>query len=338
MPIVLDFLGGTPLAGGVFAPTLQQYRQRLAEAAGFHITTTSSGTPTIASQALVPDFVSSELEATFLGNTWCYQPTGPNAGQCRRVVYGGLQGGTGTVTFESSFGTITPAGTPLEFHGRLPAISREGRLGLNDIVNRVLAECWTVQRIGTAVVQDQVLYPLAGIPFLQWQDQIVDVYWQPPLQGVTPALNGPSPYDQLVPTWCWRSGGDAPQVQIGTPLQPGGVFKLEVFVPMSWWTNQGSGWPGAVEGLVHETDQALLSLNGMETIGKVYLYDELAKFGLPDDQAIHRQLQARARAAANEFKRLSLERPIGRKHHWPEMMIVPSPGNYAYQNGYPWGP
>lgn len=319
--------------------TLQEYRARLAEAAGFHIVVNTTANATQTNQVIVADFQSTELEPSFLGNTWCYQPTGPNAGQVRRVVYGGLQNAMGVVTLEAPYSAITPSGTRLEFHGRLPAIAREGRLGLNDIVNRVLSECWTVQRIGTPVVQDQVIYPLSGIPFVHWEDQIVDVYWQPPLTGVpTPPVNGASQYDQLIPTWTFRSGGDSPAIQIAVPLQPGGVFKPELFVPMSWWTNQGTGWPGPLEGLHSDTDQALLSLQGMEVIGLPWVYAELAKFGLPDDQANYRTLQSRARAAANEWKRLALERPVGRRYHWPESMIVPSPGNWSYQNGYPWGP
>jgi hypothetical protein len=320
--------------------TLQQYRARLAEAVGFHIVTTTTAGAAQADQVIVADFRSSELEPTFFGNTWCYQPTGPNAGQVRRIVYQtGLDPTSGTISLEAPFGTNTPTGTVLEIHGVLPAISREGRLGLNDIVNRVLAECWTVQRVGTPVVQDQVIYPLSSVPFLQWEDQVVDVYWQPPLTGVSaPPPNGASQYDQLIPTWTFRSGGDSPSIQIACPLQPGGVFKPEFFIPLSWWCNQGGAWPGPLEGLHADTDQALLSLQGMEVIGLAWVYGEMAKFGLPDDQSNYRQLQTRARAAANEWKRLALERPVGRRYHWPESMIVPSRGNYSYQNGYPWGP
>jgi hypothetical protein len=177
------------------------------------------------------------------------------------------------------------------------------------------------------------------MPWLNWEDQVVDVYWQPPLLNQSQVTNGASKYDQLVPTWVYRSGADAPGIQIGTPLQVGGTFKPEVFVPMSWWVNRGSGWSvTSQEGLGAETDQGLLSLQGMETLGLPWIYGELAKFGLPDDQTNYRTLQSRARAAANEWKRLTLERPIGRRQHWPEMMVVPSRGNYSYTNGYPWGP
>jgi hypothetical protein len=328
-----------PVSGFGGGVTLQAYRQRLAEAAGFHIQVIATATASAANQAVVGDFVSSELENTFLGNTWCYQPTGANAGQIRRVVYGGLQSGTGTVTLEAPFSTPTTAGTLLEFDGRLPAIDREGRMGLNTIVNRVLAEAWTVQRIGTPVVDQQTIYPIAGVmPWLHWSDQIVDVYWQPPLTGVAQTTNGASQYDQLVPTWTFRSGADAPGIEIGSGLQVGGTLKPEVFVPMSWWVNRGSGWSVTTqEGLGTETDQALLTLQGMETLGLPWIYNELSKWGLPDDQANYRTLRAQARAAANQWKRLTLERPVGRKRHWPEMMVVPSRGNYAY-SGYPWGP
>lgn len=319
--------------------TLQEYRARLAETAGYHFALQTTTGSARADQVICSDLKSTELESTFLGNTWLYQPSGPNAGQCRRIQYStGLDAGSGTITVERAFSTNTPLAQSFEIYGRLPPISYEGRMGLNDLVNRVLGECWTVQRIGTPVVEDQILYPMSSIPFLHWEDQIVDVYWEPPLAGVTPTLNGPSPYDQLIPTWTWVSAGDSPAIQLACALQPGGTFKPEVFVPMSWWTNQGTGWPGPIEGLHADTDQALLPLLGMEVIGAAWIYGELAKWGLPDDQANYRTLQSRARAAGNQWKRLTLERPVGRKYHWPEMMVVPSSGNYSYQNGYPWGP
>lgn len=329
-----------PVSGYAPGNTLQQYRWRLAETAGYNMQLIATAGSARADQVVCSNLQSTELETTFLGNTWLYQPSGPNAGQCRRIQYQtGLDAGSGTITVERAFPQLTPLGQPFELYGRLPPIKYEARIGLNDIVNRVLAECWTVQRIGTQINQDQTLYPLNQLmPWLRWDDQFVDVYWQAPDPNNPQVVNGPSQWDQLVPTWALRSGADSPQLQIGTPLQPGGTLKPEVFVPMSWWLNRGSGWMVTTsEGLVNDSDQALLSLQGMEVLGAAWIFGELAKWGHDEDQANYRQQQSRARAAANEWKRLALERPVGRKHHWPEMMIVPSPGNYGYQP-YPWGP
>src|SRR5262252_4654376 len=115
--------------------TLADYRHRLADAAGFNVQTTTTASAAQANQVVVSDFLSSELETSFLGNTWEYQPAGPNAGQVRRVVYQGLDNTTGTVTLERAHSVNTPVSTAVEFIGRLPPVRYEGRLGLHDLIN-----------------------------------------------------------------------------------------------------------------------------------------------------------------------------------------------------------
>ena len=73
----------------------------------------------------------------------------------------------------------------------------------------------------------------------------------------------------------------------------------------------------------------ILSLLGMEMVGQAWVFNELAKWGLPDDQATYRQQRAQARAAANQWKRLSLQHPQVRKQHWPSVMTVRSKDNYG---------
>jgi hypothetical protein len=325
MPIILDPISPAASPGSSVFPSLGQYRRRLADAAGFNIITTTTGAATSADQVVVADFQSTELEPSFLGNTWEYQPSGPNAGEVRRVVYGGLQNGTGVVTLEHAHSVLTPNATPVEFYGKLPPVRREGRLGLNDIVNRTLAECWTIQKLQIPGVQDQRVYPLgAAYPWLQAEDQIVEVYYL----GQT---SDPNASDQLMVNWRWVSGGDNPGLEIATTLNNGDVLKPQVFVPMSWWINTGMGFGLPIsEGLKSETDQGILPIQGMETIGSAWVYQELAKWGLPEDQATFRQLRAQARAAANEWKRLTLEHPRRRREHWPSVLTVRSRDNFGY--------
>jgi hypothetical protein len=325
MPIVLDPTPPTPSPGSALYPTLADYRHRLADAAGFNIVTTTTATAAQADQVVVAEFQSSELEPSFLGNTWAYQPTGPNAGQVRRVVYGGLQQGLGIVSLERALSTATPTGTPVEFYGKLPPVRHEGRLGLNDLVNKVLAECWTIQKLSLAAVQDQRVYPLGTTyPWLMAEDQVVEVYYRP-------ANAGTYDDDQLMVNWRWVSGGDNPGLEIAQTLSSGDLLKPQVYVPMSWWINTGAGFGiGIAEGLQAETDQAVLPIMGMEIIGSAYVYLELSKWGLPEDQVVFRQLRAQARAAANEWKRLTLEHPKVRKQHWPSVLTVRSRDNYGY--------
>ena len=133
--------------------TLGDYRRRLGETAGYNVQVASTAGSTRADQVICSAFQSTELEVSFFGNTWLYEPTGPNAGQVRRVQYNGLDPATGTLTLERALPTATPIATPLELYGRLPPVKYEGRLGLNDLVNRTLSECWTIQKL-----------PLPGVP------------------------------------------------------------------------------------------------------------------------------------------------------------------------------
>jgi hypothetical protein len=325
-------------------PTLGEYRRRLAETAGFFTSYVASAGSSRSDQVIIADLQSyGGLEPTFLGNTWIYQPNGPNAGQARRVAYDGLDPTNGTVQLDRALANTTPAGTVLEVYGRMPPISMEGRLGLNTIVNRVLDECWTVRRCDLVATVDAQRFlqlndaddPSALLfPWLSEEDRIVDVWFQSEA-----AITDPDAQDQLMTTWRWISNANNPIIQVGQPLNTGDILRIEAFVPMSWWIWPATAttWemPATYTGLVAEDDRALIDLNGMERVGAAYIYDELGKWGLPDDQATYRQLASRARAGANQWKRLTLERKYRRTLHWPRSLSVPSRWGYNY--GASWG-
>jgi hypothetical protein len=323
-------------------PTFGDYRRRLAETAGFYTLYTTTSGSARTDQVVISDLISAgALESSFLGNTWIYQPSGPNVGQARRVQYNGLDASTGTVSLDRAFAQLTPISTPIELYGRTPPVSMEGRLGLNNIVNRVLDECWTMRKCDVlATVDNQKFFQLndvadptaAVFPWLTEEDRIVDIF----SRGAD-AISDPDASDSLMATWQWMSNADNPTIEVGRALQTGDMLRILAVVPMSWWIlPTGGTWsmPAVYTGLVHETDQALIGLNGMEMVGKAYIYDELAKWGLPDDQATYRQLASRARAGANQWKRLSLERPNRRTLHWPKSMAVPSRWGYSYGASY----
>jgi len=308
--------------------TLGDYRRRLAETAGYDVQVDTTAGATQPNQVVCSQFQSTELENTFFGNTWLYQPTGPNAGECRRIQYEtGLDPSTGTITTERAFPNLTPIATPVEIYGRLPPVKYEGRLGLNDLVNRTLAECWTIQKLPLPGVMNQRIYPLgAAFPWLQAEDQIVEVFFR--------SLNDPpESVDQLMFNWRWVPGGDNPAIEITPTIDDESVLFIQAFVPMSWWIfpSSGTGFGlAATEGLQNEADQAILPLLGMEIVGNAWVYTELAKWGMPDDQATYRQLRAQARAAANQWKRLTLMHPQRRTNHWPAILTVRSRQNYGY--------
>jgi len=324
MPIVIE-VPGIPGPTAPF-PSLMVYRYALADAAGFNVRTQTTAAASQPNQLVISDFQSSELEPSFLGNTWEYQPAGPNAGEVRRVVYQGLAPGTGTITVERPHTNPTPGGTLVEFYGKLPPVRYQGRVGLNDLVNKVLQECWTVQKLSIPAVQDQKVYPVGQLaPWLMAEDQVVDVYYRA-------ASADPNADDDLMINWRWVSGADNPGIEIAQTLNTGDTLKPLVYIPMSWWVNLGGTGFGlqATEGLYADVDQGILPIRGMEVIGEAWLYHELSKWGLPEDQATFRQQRSQSRAAANEWKRLTLEHPQPRKHHWPSVLTVRSRDNYGY--------
>jgi hypothetical protein len=316
--------------------TLGDYRRRLGETAGYNVQVTATAGSSRADQVVCSAFQSTELEATFFGNTWLYEPAGPNAGQCRRIQYTtGLDPSTGTINLERALPSNTPIATPVEIYGKLPPVKYEGRLGLNDLVNRTLSECWTIQKLPLPGVQDQKLYALGtNFPWLQAEDQLVEVYYRP-------ANSNPNADDMLMMNWRWVPGGDNPSVEIAQTLNTGDTLLIQAYVPMSWWLGGTATlvypYPTAtdfglavMEGLQNENDQAIMPLLGMEIVGNAWVFGELAKWGLPDDQATYRQLRAQARAAANQWKRLTLQHPQVRKQHWPSVLTVRSRDNYGY--------
>src|SRR5947209_3497766 len=146
MPIVL-----LPAAGPA-GNTLTQYRQRAGEAAGFHMFLPTTATASATNQLVIGGLASSELEASFLKDCWCYVPS---TGEARRIQKRGLDGGSGTVTVDHAFANAIGGGVQVEFYGKLPPVRMEGRLGLNQIVNKVLSECWTLQKVPMVAVVNQ---------------------------------------------------------------------------------------------------------------------------------------------------------------------------------------
>src|SRR5262245_13463477 len=128
MPIILES-GPQPAIGSASGHTLGEYRRRLGDAAGYNAQTQTTALALLPQQVICTDFQSTELEASFFGNTWTYSRSGPTAGQTRRIQYQGLDPSTGTITLESPLPNLTQGATPIEIYGRLPPARREGRLG-----------------------------------------------------------------------------------------------------------------------------------------------------------------------------------------------------------------
>jgi len=318
---------GAAITGAPSVPgyTLTNYRQRAGEAAGFHLYTSTTGVAATSSQLVVGSLTSTDLEASFLKDCWAYVPSSLEA---RRIQKRGLDTGTGTITVDHAFANPIGNAVSVEFYGKLPPTRMEGRLGLNQIVNKVLSECWTIQKVSISGVTNQREYQIgAAYPWLVEEDQIVEVYYRPSGADVNDD-------DLLMPRWRWVPGADNPRIEIGMPINTGDTLKVMLFIPMSWWLLQGGTWQlASTEGLVVESDAALLDLEGFEIISQWYIYKELAKWGEASEQDRFEKLAAAARVEANAWKTDHLQRAddIGRDDHWTSLIRVAGSGGDRYQ-------
>lgn len=316
----------TAIGGGaVPRGTFTAYRQRAGQLAGWHWfgSTTSAGAAD-GSTIVSTSWQSTEMEDTFLKDVWYYVPSTTEA---RRVKEHGLAASTGTISPDRPHAAQIPTNTLIEMYGVLPPVKMEGRLGLNDIVNRCLSECWTLQKISIAAVTNQREYQIGAVmPWLQTEDQIAEVYYRP-------ANADPNDDDLLMPRWRFVPGADNPRIEIGTPLNTGDTIKAMLYVPMSWWVYSGGLWGlTTTEGLQAETDGALLDLEGFELIAGYYIFLERSKWGEESRQEEYEKLSASYRAQANYWKRISLKYfDAGRDDHWDSQITVASTYRYEFQ-------
>jgi hypothetical protein len=286
------------------------YRQSLAGALGWHIFTSQStaSASATASTLVIPDLIDTNLEPNYLDTTWEYQPAGGNIGEVRRVLKGGLAPATGTVTLSRAHTATTSSGTSVEFYGVLPPVSALGRRGLLQAANLALGECWWIDEVDITGVAAQWQYSLAAYPWLQTEDQVIDVW----------ARRSGDVRDRLVSQWHWLDNLDAPQIEFRYLFGPSDTIKIKAYRPLDSWIKVGATWADSTVGLVNDSDQAMISEQGMLNVGLYYCYEFLASEGDVSQRAQWRTLADRQRIKANKWKSWTLPTLDGRDRalHW----------------------
>lgn len=306
------------------AETWATYRQTLAGGLGFHLFTSqsSTGSASASNVVLVPELVDTNLEANFLDNVWEYQPAGTNAGEVRRVVKGGLAPGTGTITLSRAHTAATTASAGVEFYGVLPPTQHLGRRGLLQAANLALGECWTIDTLEITGNSSLYQYDLStSFPWLVDEDQIIDV-------GVR---IGGAVRDQLVSQWRFLADGTAPQLEFRSVFSGTDTIKVLAYRPLNTLININSTWTTST-GLSSNGDQALLTPQGMLTVGLYYCYEFLASEGDFSQRAAWRSMADRQRTKANKWKQANLPHVDGRDReaHWgngPSIISLIGNGN-----------
>lgn len=288
-------------------PTLRQYRRTLGYGLGWYVVSANTTTGSTAGNTIViPDFADVELESRFAAEVWGFIASSGLAvsDQQRRVRKEGIAPATGLVTFARAFSAEVSTGTTVEFSGVLPVKDALGRTGLHTCINDALRECWFVDRVSVphASTAYQIDLSSAVGSWLDDERRIIDVYTR----------SAGSNRDCLLSEWTFLHDGEGPTLELRSPLSSADELKVAAFRPMHTWTRQGGTWANSTIGLSTETDEALLPLDGMRTVGLAHAYEAAASFD-PDKWE---KKAARQRIAANAWKTWSLPRETGREVHW----------------------
>lgn len=296
-------------------PTLALYRQVLGAELGFAqtgLTTDGAGS----SNSLVCSALGdSDLESKYYDGVWSIITSTQSGqsllGQVRRVKQGGLSPVTGSLTMTRGYTASIASGTGFELYGVLPPVDALGRRGLLSCINLALRECWIEQYLQITGVANQWQYSLeTAYPWLWTEDQVIDVWCRR-----SNALR-----DQLVEEWRLIEDADNPQIEFKAPFTTADVIKPYVHRPMDTWINTGTGYANSTTGLVADTDQAMLSIDGMLAVGLYHCYTALAGIGDDGERGEWIARRDRQRIKANVWKRAHLKRDVGRTFHWRNTM------------------
>ena len=295
------------------------YRRSLGAALGWHMFETHSSVAATSSATLViPALIDSNLEANFLDSVWEYQPGGSNAGEVRRPVKGGLAPATGTVTLSRPHTSASSASVPVELYGVLPPVRATGRRGLLEAANLALKECWFIDTLNIVGISTAYQYPLStAYPWLNTEEQIIDLY----------VRRSGEVRDSPLSEWQFLNNADTPQFEVKSVLSSADTIAAVVYRPMNTWLNVNSSWTATATGLVNDTDQALLSENGMLQVGLYWCYEFLATEGDVSQRGYWRSMADRQRIRANHWKSNNLPQQLGRDVHWSQLSV---PSRYEW--------
>lgn len=288
--------------------TTAQARRRLGTRLGPYWIETTTSLAAATNQLVIAGLVDAGAESTLFKDCFAMPVAGSNAGEVRRILDAGFAPASGTITVSRAHTNATASAVTVEIGGVLPPARFMGRDGLLDCINYALAEAWFVDTLSIAGVAGQYQYSLSAYPWLA-EDAVVDVYIRRS-GGVR---------DVLLPEWRFLNDLDTPQLEIRTPISVADTLKVHCYRPLDTWIKTGTPavWAASTVGLVAETDECLLDLDGVEAIGLYYAYRTLEQVGPESDRASSRNRAEQQRVRANTYKKnLPHERGRDHAHHW----------------------
>lgn len=302
MTIVLD---STAVGTGV---SLKTYRQKLAQDIGFYVLSTTTAANSTTTNITLGDLADSALTTDYYNNVWVIvtSTTSGLIGQTRRIKTDGYAPATGIMTLTRGFSSASTNGTEVELHGVLPPVAMGGMKGWREIINDALRECWAIDKLSIAPANSTTYtHTLSDLPWIPDEDDFIEV-WQRSTGAET---------DSIVPEWRFEYNADAPVIELRKTLSTADRLKPMVYRPMDTWIKVGNSWGNSTSGLVNDSDQALLPLEGMERIGKAIAYEYLATRGDHTNQEYYEKLAQRWRTRADAWKQRLPKLPR-RDSHW----------------------
>lgn len=287
--------------------TLKAGRRRLGGRLGFFLVSTTTSTASAATDFVCADLIDSDAEPSKFKNCWAMpvSTTSAAAGEVRRIKATGFTPTTGKVSTVASYSTTLSSGVEVEIYGVLPPKATDGRDGLLECINLALQESWTIDTL-PITGSTGCTYSLSVYPWITDEDWIVDVW----------VRRSGSTTDDLVREWRFQHDADAPSLELREYLSTTDTLKPRIYRPMDTWIKTGATWAASTTGLVNDSDECLLSLEGIEVIGLARAYETLAQTGDLTGKQLDQAKANSARVRANAWKAANLSREFGRRVHW----------------------
>lgn len=278
--------------------TLRGLRRALAAKLGRYqlVTTTAVDTSVESTRTLVcDDLVDDEADGTRYQGFYLYAASGVLLGQQRRVRNKGYTGVEGKIVTRRPFSAAPLTNTLFELHGRLPAFTADGVMGLRECLNLALAVTYHPHRQEFDAISSQQHYDLTGFPWLR-QEQQIGVAFDPS----TNALENPT-----VTTGGTRLqlNGASPVLELDSPWTTGQTFEVEVARPNISFIKSGGAWGTSTVGLQADDDETLGDDLLIIETALAYAYRALAVAGADADGQSWEQ-----QARAQEIKALTIRK------------------------------
>lgn len=176
---------------------------------------------------------------------WVYFIRGTLAGRQRRILDGGFDGPSGTLSLARALPDVAQGGDQFEVHTLLPAEDADTLVGLNRLLNDALEGLWVIDRLpmtgdGTAS------YDLSAYPWLRLDEQVVGIEY------TASAGLAPTP---------WGGGrrvrydAESFTLDVEATVPSGQAFEVLVHRPAKTRIRSGGTWSDSTLGLGADSDE-----------------------------------------------------------------------------------